>query len=57
MGPGQVWNMLSLAKITGEWGNNPSQFGVKDANAKCKCPLEYVMFQNFKLQISCITLQ
>jgi len=55
MGPGQVWNMLSLAKITGEWGNNPSQFGVKDANAKC--PLEYVMFQNFKLQISCITLQ
>ena len=34
-------------------GTGPSKFGVGDANANC--PPDFVMFQNFKDQIACIT--
>jgi len=34
---------------------SPPEFGVGDANANC--PPDFVMFQNFKHQIACITMQ
>jgi len=39
----------------GREGASPPEFGVGDANANC--PPNLVMFQNFKHQITCITMQ
>jgi len=36
-------------------GTGPPEFGVGDADANC--PSDFVMFQNFKNQIACITMQ
>jgi len=52
-----LYGKLGVNREHGETeGAIPPEFGVEDANANC-LPPDFVMFQNFKHQIACITIQ